>query len=279
MPGVAFPAAPGKIGGMDFSAMIRANEANWDARVPIHVASRFYAEEPSAWFAPHEWDDLGDLAGRDVVHLQCHIGSETRALAERGARVTGLDLSAASLEAARAVPGITYVHGDVLAAVDALGPERFDVVYTGKGSLVFVPDLPLWAEQVAGLLRPGRFLYLVEFHPVLYTLGLIPSDDETLTLRDDYLGDRGPIRVDGTYTYTDGPPLSEATEYYEWRHGLGEVITALLGAGLRLDLLRETPEIPWKRWEGMVNTVGPWHRLPDDAPRIPLMYALRAVKP
>ncbi|MFC7612933.1 hypothetical protein ACFQV2_04055 [Actinokineospora soli] len=69
---------------MDTSAMIRANQANWDARTPIHLASEFYAQEPDAWFAPHEWDDLGPLAGRDVVHLQCHIGSETRALAARG---------------------------------------------------------------------------------------------------------------------------------------------------------------------------------------------------
>lgn len=260
--------------------MIRANEANWDARTPIHVASEFYAQEPAAWFAQHEWDDLGELAGREVAHLQCHIGSETRALAERGARVTGLDLSAASIEAARAdSPGVDYVHADVLAAVDALGAERFDVVYTGKGALVFVPDVGLWAEQVAGLLRPGGFLYLVEFHPVLYTLGLIPTGSDALEIIDDYLPGRGPIKVDGTHTYTDGPPLPEATEFYEWRHGIGEVVTALLAAGLRIDLLRETPEIPWPRWTRMTSTDGVWHRLPDDAPRLPLMYSLRAVKP
>ncbi|MFC7612934.1 class I SAM-dependent methyltransferase [Actinokineospora soli] len=193
--------------------------------------------------------------------------------------MTGLDLSGASVDAARAAsPEISYVQGDVLRAAEVLGRERFDVVYTGKGALVFVPDVALWASQVAALLRPGGFLYLVEFHPVLYTLGLIPTGDPSLTMVDDYLPDRGAIPVDGTYTYTDGPPLASATEYYEWRHGIGEVVTALLGAGLRVDLLRETPDLPYKRWEDMVCTGGVWHRLPEDRPRLPMMYSLRAVK-
>ncbi|MFC5287155.1 class I SAM-dependent methyltransferase [Actinokineospora guangxiensis] len=268
---------------MDTSAMIRANEVNWDARTPIHVASAFYAQEPAAWFAPHEWDDLGELTGREVAHLQCHIGSETKALAQRGARVTGLDISGASIEAARAdsagvEPAISYVRADVFDAADALGRERFDVVYTGKGALVFVPDVDKWAEQVAALLRPGGFLYLVEFHPVLYTLGLIPTGEETLTVIDDYLPGRGAVAVDGTYTYTDGPTVPGSPGYFEWRHSLAEVVTALIGAGLRIDLLRETPEIPWKRWESMECVGGVWHRLPDSAPRLPLLYALRAVK-
>lgn len=265
--------------------MIRANEANWDARTPIHVASEFYGvatRAPEDWFLPDEWADLGDLTGRDVVHLQCHIGAETRAFPDRGARsTTGLDFSATAVDAAREIAGdaVTYVHADVHDAVAALGAGRFDVAYTGKGALVYVPDLDRWAEQVAGLLRPGGFLYAVEFHPVLYALGVVPSEDPALTLRDDYLSGRGPIRVDGTYTYTDGPPLTEGAEHYEWRHGIGEVVTALTGAGLRVDLLREIREIPWQRWPGMVNAGGVWHRLPDDAPRIPLLYAVRAVKP
>ncbi|SDD03145.1 class I SAM-dependent methyltransferase [Actinokineospora iranica] len=269
--------------------MIQANEANWDARTPIHVASAFYDvanRDPEVWFADFEWDDLGDLDGKDVAHLQCHIGAETIAFARRGARTVGLDISAESVRAAQRLArdkGVTvdYVKSDVHAAADALGRERFDIVYTGKGAICYLPDLPAWAEQVAALLRPGGQVYVVEFHPLLNALGPTPPADgsEDLLLRHDFLGGRGGVEHDGTRTYTDGPPLPEAKVSYEWPHGIGEVVNALVGAGLRITLLRETERLPWRRWSTMANPDGGWYRLPDSAPRIPLIYALQAVKP
>jgi SAM-dependent methyltransferase len=270
---------------MDFDAATRqrmaAIEANWDERVPIHEASRFYAREAKSWFPPYEWEDLGDPAGRDVVHLQCHLGTETLAFAERGARsVVGLDLSAASCEAARrraATAGaeIEYVQANVYDAAEALGGRKFDIVYTGKGALVYLPDLTGWAEQVAALLRPGGIAYIVEFHPVFHSLGVQPGGD-SLLLRHDYLAGRGPHEKDATYTYTDGPPLTHATTSYEWSHGLGEVINALVGAGLSITSLRESDEIPWPNWPDMEQTPEGFFRRPASVPRIPLLYALRA---
>ncbi|MGQ0840777.1 class I SAM-dependent methyltransferase [Actinokineospora sp.] len=270
-------------------SMIRANEANWDARTPIHVASEFYGvatRDPADWFAAYEWADLGEVRAKDVAHLQCHIGSETMAFARRGARTVGLDISAESVRAAQRIAAaagldVSYVKSDVYSAADALGRGRFDVVYTGKGALCFLPDLDRWAEQVAALLRPGGQCYLVEFHPLLHSLSRVPPPDgsQDLLLRHDYLEGRGHAREDGTHTYTDGPTLTEGLEYYEWCHGLGEVVTALVTAGLRITLVRESQEIPWRRWAAMTATEGVWHRLPESAPRIPLLYAVQAVKP
>src|SRR5687768_2988945 len=124
--------------------LMAAIEANWDERTPIHLASRFYdvgTRDPQSWFAGYEWTDLGDLTGRDVLHLQSHLGTETVAFARRGARtVTGLDLSGAAVGAARKIAAasgveIEYVQANVYDAVEALGGRRFDVIYTGKGSL------------------------------------------------------------------------------------------------------------------------------------------------
>ncbi|MEV6849056.1 class I SAM-dependent methyltransferase [Actinoplanes sp. NPDC051411] len=261
-----------------------AIQANWDARTPIHVASRFYdvgRKEPASWFAGYEWADLGDLTGRDVLHLQCHLGTETAAFAERGARrVVGLDISGTAVAEARrlATAPIEYVRANVYDAPTALDGDRFDVVYTGKGALCYLPDLPRWAGVVAELLRPGGLLYLVEFHPLLVSLGLVPSGPDLL-LRHDYLEGRGAQLRDGTYTYTDGPALTESTEVYEWAHGLGEVVSVLAGAGFRITSLRESDELPWPRWPGMVPTGTGFWRLPDDAPRIPLFYALAASRP
>ncbi|MEX5708125.1 class I SAM-dependent methyltransferase [Parafrankia sp. FMc6] len=269
--------------------MMRANEANWDARTPVHVASAFYgldgSRKPFDWFAPFEWEDLGDLAGRDVVHLQCHLGTETIAFARRGARTVGLDFSGESVARAREIASragadLRYVRSDVYDAAGVLGQGCFDVVYTGKGALCYLPDLPRWAAEVACLLRPGGRLYLVEFHPLFNALGPKPPPGvgEELLLRHDYLAGRGPIERDATYTYTDGPALGSATVAYEWTHGLGEVIDALVGAGLTVTGLRETDALPWPRWKRMARGEDGWWRLPETDPRVPLLYALKAIR-
>lgn len=273
----------------DTERMMQANRANWDARTPIHLASAFYgldgSRDSADWFADYEWTDLGELAGVELLHLQCHLGTESIALARRGARVVGLDISGESIRNARRIAtgagvAIEYVESNVYDARDALGGRTFDKIYTGKGAVCYLPELAPWAEVVAGLLKPGGSLYLVEFHPLLYALGAVPPSDgsEELLLRNDYLGGRGVDERDATRTYTDGPALTEATVAYEWRHELGAVINALVGAGLRIDRLRESEMIPWPRWSTMVPAEGGWFRLPDNAPRIPLLYALLASK-
>lgn len=267
--------------------MMQEIESNWDARTPIHVASEFYgvdSRDPAFWFADFEWDDLGEFSGRSLLHLQCHLGTETAAFAQRGARTVGLDLSGAAVEQARQLARrwslpIEYVRANVFDASAALDGRRFDIVYTGKGALVYVPDLERWARVVADLLRPGGVLYVVEFHPLLASLGLTPKADEgdALTLRKDYLPGRGPVEVNSPRTYTDGPPLDGSTVSYEWPHGLGELVNAVTGAGLRVTTLRETDVAPWPRWPRMQPTERGWWRLPDGEPRVPLLYALRAV--
>jgi SAM-dependent methyltransferase len=226
------------------------------------------------------------LRERDLVHLQCHLGTETAEFARRGARATGLDISGEAVRnagefAARQGLDIDYVRANVYDAAEALGGRQYDVVYTGKGAVCYLPDLPAWASVVAGLLRPGGRLYLVEFHPVLQSLSPkpAPTDGPELLLRHDYLEGRGAIERDATHTYTDGPALPSDTTAYEWTHGLGEVITSLVRAGLAITSLRETNLLPWPRWPRMVRDEDSgWWRLPPEDPRIPLLYALTATK-
>ncbi|MFD4408056.1 class I SAM-dependent methyltransferase [Streptomyces sp. NPDC058476] len=267
--------------------MMRANQANWDARTPVHLASRFYGLDgkldPSRWFAAFEWEDLGELAGLDMLHLQCHLGTETIAFAERGARAVGLDISEASVAAAtdiaaRAGADVSYVRANVYDAVEALDGRQFDVIYTGKGALCYLPDLERWAAVIARLLCPEGRLYIAEFHPLLNSLGPKPAEGEgeELLLRHDYLGGRDAVHRDATYTYTDGPAVRGATDSYEWMHGLDDVINALIGADLRIRRRRESDELPWPRWPQMTRTPSGWWRLPQNEPRIPLLYGLLA---
>ena len=269
---------------------MRAIERNWDARTPIHVASEFYGvgtgRDPDSWFADYEWSDLGDVSGLDVLHLQCHLGTETAAFARRGARAVGLDLSGAAVAEARRIAAaddlpMEFVHANVFDAVAALGDRRFDVIYTGKGALLYIPDMSRWAQVAASLLKPGGVLYVVEFHPLLIALGVIPEEGEpdTPTLRYDYMPGRGPEQRDWPHTYTDGPLLAGETRSYEWPHSLGEIVTAVSDAGLRVTTLREDARLPWARFPRMVPTARGWFQLPEEEPLMPLMFALRAVHP
>lgn len=270
-------------------AKMAANKRNWDARAPIHASSAFYGigeRDPLSWFAPFEWRDLGQLEDRDVVHLQCHLGAETIAFALKGAHITGLDFSDASVREAEriareaALP-VEYVHADVYDATEALGAGRFDIVYTGKGALCYLPDLRAWAQTVVDLLKPGGFLYLAEFHPLLNALGPTqkPGAPQGLVISYDYLGGRGAIERDSARSYTDGPELAGDTVHYEWAHGLGEVVTALAQAGLIVESLTETSRLPWQRWPVMERTADGWWTMPENAPRFPVMYGLKAGKP
>src|SRR3954468_565901 len=164
------------------------NLANWEQRAPAHAASpdygfdRFVAE-PGYLSDVVRFDlpRLGDITGLDGVHLQCHIGTDTLSLARLGARMSGLDFSPAAIVQARALAARTgtdvdFVEADVYDAVQVLGAERFDLVFTGIGALCWLPDVRRWPATVAGLLRPGGRLFLREGHPMLWSLSDVRPD-------------------------------------------------------------------------------------------------------
>jgi SAM-dependent methyltransferase len=256
-----------------------ANRAWWDEAAPLHAASRLYDLEGFRAgrddLRPFELVELGPVDGRDLLHLQCHLGTDTISWARHGARVVGLDFSSTSLDVARALAtdcGIEaeFVCADVYDAVDALDGRVFDVVYTGIGALGWLPDLARWAQVVRALLRPGGVLYLVEIHPIV--LGVI-KDGRTLTrdiLDAEY---RAWDEPGGTYAAPDAQ-LGHTTTY-ERDHALSDVLSAVIDAGLTVDLFDEQSftNVPWP-W-AVLGADG-YYRAPEDGPRFPLTYSLRA---
>jgi 2-polyprenyl-3-methyl-5-hydroxy-6-metoxy-1,4-benzoquinol methylase len=191
-----------------------ANRLNWNDRAEIHARSEMYAidrftDDPEAIGGTVAFDrpHLGDLAGASVVHLQCHIGTDTISLARLGAKVTGLDLSEASIAEAEKLFAVTgtpgrFVIANVYDAVDALG-ETYDVVYTGVGAVNWLPSIRRWAEVVASLLKPGGRLYIREGHPMASTLD-DDRPDEELVVKYPYFETEAPMVWDEQVTYTDG---------------------------------------------------------------------------
>jgi SAM-dependent methyltransferase len=192
--------------------------------------------------------------------------------------VTGLDFSAPAIETARGLASelgleATFVQSDVYDAVDATGGRTFDVVYTGRGAILWLPDIRRWAEVVAKLVRPGGFLYLTEFHPFTEVFG-----DDELTVEHDYFQDENPRVWDEPGTYADFDAETSNNLTYEWNHTLGEVVSAVSSAGLSIELLREYDYTMFARWPFLEKSGFDTYRLPEDTPRLPLTYSLRARK-
>jgi SAM-dependent methyltransferase len=266
------------------------NRASWDERAPAHAASPDYAyerfvEDPSylSHIVRFDLSRLGDISGLRGVHLQCHIGTDTLSLARLGAEMTGLDLSPASLAQARelsrrAGPHVEFVEAELYDAVSALGAGSFDLVFTGIGALCWLPSVSRWAQVVADLLVPGGRLFIREGHPVLWSIEY-ERPDRLLVLEYPYF-EREDAQVwdePGTYVETDA--VFEHNVTHEWNHGLGEIVTALLDAGMQLTMLVEHDSVPWEPLPGQMvkDEQGEW-RLAERPDRAPLTYTLQAVK-
>ncbi|GAA3066176.1 class I SAM-dependent methyltransferase [Streptomyces roseofulvus] len=264
-----------------------ANRARWDERVPIHAASEFY--DLDAFRAgkdalrDFELAEVGDVTGRSLLHLQCHIGLDTLSWARHGAaRVVGLDFSEPAVDTARSLAAdlglgpdrAAFVASDVYDAAEAVPDRAYDIVYTGVGALCWLPDLDRWAEIAAALVAPGGFLYVSEFHPLADSF-----DDETgSTLVHDYfVRDPWVDTTPGTYADIDAPTVHNRS--VEWVHPVGEVVTALAKAGLRIEFLHEHDVTLVPRYATLERHEDGYHRFPAGRPRVPLMYSLKASRP
>ncbi len=271
------------------------NRALWDERVAMHVESDFYGVEQflagQSKLRFFERDELPPLEGRSLLHLQCHFGLDTLSLARLGARVTGLDFSQPAMDAAAdlarraGIEGTRWVCSDVYAAREALAGERFDVVYTGGGALVWLADIEAWARVVADSVAPGGTFYMWEFHPMSAVFD-DERDDGLMVARYPYFSDPAhPMHFDEPGTYASDRVDTTHNESYEWEHPIGSVVTALIAAGLRLEFLHEFPVNAFKRFPWMVldetrsQPGRPYYVLPDRPERVPMMYSLRATKP
>ncbi len=264
---------------------LEANRELWDGRVATHRrdATGFYRVD--AFLAgedvlyPIEAAEIGDLRGLRIAHLQCHFGIDSICLARRGADVTGLDFSAPAVAEARELARRTgaearFVEGNVYDARQCL-EEEFDVVYTTWGTINWLPDVARWARVVASLLKPGGHLYFADAHPMMLCLETVEGQ---IVLGTAWRtpGDR-PLVETSDRTYT-GDRIAVSTSC-EWIHPLGDIVTALLDAGLRLDRLTEHARLPWPHFPDMREGGDRMFHLPGEKLQLPLAVSLKATKP
>jgi SAM-dependent methyltransferase len=268
---------------------LRENQTLWDAWTRIHVPSEFYdvasfrdGTRPIR-LTDYEREEIGPVEGRTLLHLQCHFGLDTLSWARLGAVVTGLDFSSEAIAAARTLAAdvglpATFVQSNLYDAPAALEGE-FDIVYTSRGVLGWLPDIEGWARVAAHFVRPGGTFYLTEIHPVEQVFedeGVAPGE---LRLAYPYWSHADPITFDVVGSYADRAAPTDGLREHGWSHALGEVVTALIDAGLRIDFLHEFPFVDWPVDFLVEGADGRW-RLPEDSKgQLPLFYSIRATKP
>jgi SAM-dependent methyltransferase len=214
---------------------------------------------------------------RSLLHLQCHFGFDTLSWARLGARATGVDFSPRAIAIATQLAARTldarFVEADLYAVPEVIG-ERFEVVYTGGGALCWLSDIRRWGAVVARMLAPGGVFCIREAHPMLCAL----EDERTdplLVVERPYFELAEPTRWDSEPNCQNAPAVPTC---YEWHHGLGEVVSALIDAGLAIELLHEHQTCLWQALPFMIEDEDGWWRLPDRPERLPLMYSIRARK-
>ena len=268
-----------------------ANRAQWDERVPLHVASDFYDQSKlragHGELYPIEEAELAaqfpdGIEGKRILHLQCHFGADSLVLAQRGATVVGLDFSKPAIRAARELAtevGLAdrarFIVANVYDARHTLPePESFDLVYTTWGTIGWLPDVVEWAKIIEWYLKPGGQLYFADGHPSAFVFDNGPDGAPVMAFPYDTEGVADVLDDGSDYAVADA--TLENTRTFEWMHPLSETVGALLDAGLRLDFLHEHYAVPWKMLDALVAD-GPVYRWPDRR-WLPLAMSLSATR-
>ena len=223
-----------------------------------------------------ELELLGDLHGcRRAIHLQCAGGRDTLSLWNLGAaEVIGVDFSPRMLELAARLTTATgaparWIEADILDVPAELNGTA-DLVYTGRGSLLWLADLDGWAATVGRLLAPdGRFV-LFEGHPAEWLFDVDADGHWFLTDYDYFAG--AEASKGWAPEYIDRLSVPDADQSWKFARAwtLGEILTALLGAGLRLERVAEHPT-DW--WGGHGDVA------PEERGRVPLSFSVLARPP
>jgi SAM-dependent methyltransferase len=264
---------------------VKANLGLWNEWTEIHETSEFYDLEGfrAGRSSLHsiERDELGEVAGKRLLHLQCHFGLDTLSWARLGATATGVDFSeraialARSLSAELALPAMF-----VQSTVDELQSNltgAFDIVFTSYGAIEWLADLQRWAQTIAHFLAPGGTFHMVELHPLARTLDDLDAHPE-LRVVGPYFPARRPrrLRIHGSYAAPDAHVKNDLA--YGWTHSFAEILNALIGAGLRLEYLHEFPcsVVPFSR--SMERAPDGWYYLPGGRRDVPFLFSLKATR-
>lgn len=268
--------------------MDRYQESNrelWDGWAAINARARSYKvdEFKSGASKLHsiELQEVGDVRGLSLLHLQCHFGLDTLSWARLGAHVTGVDFSEKGIAIARELSRELEIPAEFICCnlyeLPAHLDREFDIVFTSYGTLCWLPDLAEWGRLIARYLKPGGRFHIVEFHPILYVFDPPQSDNRMEPILP-YFPATKPQRWDEIGSYADRD-ADFRHESYIWPHSLAEILNALIAAGLRIEHFNEFAYCVDEILPGVMHEdADGWWRLNRHPDALPLMFSIRATK-
>ncbi|MHA1584021.1 MAG: class I SAM-dependent methyltransferase [Promethearchaeota archaeon] len=269
---------------------LAVNKLRWNDVVSEHAKSKYYNvdgfKKGKSSLTPLELEDLPDLHGKKVLHLMCHFGMDTLSLARLGAEVTGIDFSETAIEYARnladelKIPA-KFVQADIYDLPNVLdAKEQFDIVFTSWGVLTWLPDLLEWAKVITHFLKPGGQFFIFEIHPFMAMIG--ETNDNKIEIQYSYsTSESEPLLIDEIGSYTDEgerhTPFTH-TKRYEWEHPIGEIITSLASAGLKIEKMKEYPKAIFQMLSDMKPLGNGLYQYGNDDIQIPFTFSIKAIK-
>jgi SAM-dependent methyltransferase len=260
---------------------LKNNQDLWNELTSIHARSAFYDvdgfKNGRCTLDSIELDEVGNVRGKSLLHLQCHFGMDTISWSRLGATATGVDFSDQAVTFARSLSKETGIRTDFICSDIYRLPEvlnqKFDIVFTSRGVLCWLPDLDRWAKVISHFLKPGGFFYIVEGHPFMMVFD--EKDSAELKVRYSYFHPPEADKWEPEQDYADKSAIITHPSY-EWPHNLSTVINSLINAGLRIEYLHEFPYITYKQFSFMEEFKPKhWHIKSDG---IPLTFSLKATK-
>jgi SAM-dependent methyltransferase len=256
----------------------------WNEITPIHNQSDFYDvdgfKNGRNTLKPIELEELGDVSGKSLLHLQCHFGMDTLSWARLGAKVTGVDFSDKAIFLARSLSKELKIQADFICSdiyqLPGVLSKKFDIVFTSYGVLCWLPDINWWAQIISRFLKQGGIFYIVESHPVINIFDNSKNATELKVIQS-YFHKPEPIKWEPEGDYTD-KNAKVSNPSYEWTHNLSDIINALINSGLKIEFLHEFSFSNMaKHFPFMEQDQDRLWRVPGD--KIPLTFSLKAKRP
>ncbi len=262
-----------------YESHFEENKQAWNKRTGIHKDSGFYDlqsfKKGKLSLNATELEELGDVKGKSLLHLQCHFGMDTMSWERKGAVCTGVDMSDAAIDLAKEINVELELNTEFICCnvydLKKHLDKKFDIVFTSYGTIGWLPDLAAWAEIVSHYLKPGGIFYMVDFHPVLWMM-----DDNFEHIKYNYFNTEI-ITEEISGTYTDRLAPIKSIEH-SWNHPFSEIVNALLKNDLQVEQFNEFPYSHYNCFNNMEQAADARWYIKGMDKKMPMMYSIKASK-
>ena len=221
-------------------------------------------------------EEIGDISGKTIIHLQCNTGADTISLSRKGAIVTGVDLVpdnilyAKKLSQELGINNIDFFESDIMELKEKHN-KKYDMVFTSEGVLCWLPDLNKWAETIKHLLKDNGIFYVLDSHPFYFVFDEAKLKENKLEIKYPYFI-REPEQNESIGGYASEEKKGAC---FSWMYKVSDIINSLANVGLTIEYFNEYDTL-FFNLGGMENSKNGQCYYPFFDKKLPFTFSLRA---